>query len=86
MKPARSNHPSSDTIYHGMVIIPYIRGISKKLRHIGNQFNVRTIFKTKHTLHGALIKTGPVRDAQQTKLYVWQMLHWRNKQTFRSMR
>jgi hypothetical protein len=27
----------------------------------------RIIFKNKHTLHGTLMKTGPVRDAQQTK-------------------
>jgi hypothetical protein len=32
-----------------------------------NPFNVRTIFKTKRTLRGALRKTGPVRDAQKRK-------------------
>jgi hypothetical protein len=41
--------------------------VSKKFGSIGNRFNLRTIFKTKHTLRGALMKTGPVRDAQQTK-------------------
>jgi hypothetical protein len=25
MKPGRSNHPSSGTICHGMIIIPYVR-------------------------------------------------------------
>jgi hypothetical protein len=25
MKPGRSNHPSSGTIYHGMIINPYVR-------------------------------------------------------------
>jgi hypothetical protein len=50
MKPMRSNHPSSDKIYHGMVIILYVMGISEVFRCTGNHFNVRTIFKTKHTL------------------------------------
>jgi hypothetical protein len=46
MKPARSNCPSSDTIYHSMVIIiPYVKGISEKFRCIGNHFNVRNISK-----------------------------------------
>jgi hypothetical protein len=73
MEPGRCNRPSSDTIYHGTVIIPYVRGISEKFRRIGNRFNVRTIFKTKHTLRGTLMKTGPVRDAQQTKQCVYSI-------------
>jgi hypothetical protein len=67
IKPSRSNRPSSDTIYCCTVIIPYVKGIFEKMRHIGNHSNLRIIFKTKHKLHGTLIKTGPVRDAQQTK-------------------
>jgi hypothetical protein len=46
MKPLKRNHLSSDTIHQGMVIIPYIKGISKKFRCTGNHFNVRIIFKT----------------------------------------
>jgi hypothetical protein len=34
-------------------------------RRIGNRINVRTIFKTKHTLRGTLVKTGPVRNASR---------------------
>jgi hypothetical protein len=64
MKPVRSNRSASDTIYHGMVI-PYVRGISAKFRHTGNRFNVRTIFKTKHTLRGTLMKTGTDKEAQE---------------------
>jgi hypothetical protein len=67
MKLSRSNCSSSDTIYQGTVIIPYFKGISEKFRHIGKRFNVRTIFRTKHTLHVTLMKIGPVRDAQQLK-------------------
>jgi hypothetical protein len=73
MKPGRSKGPSSDTVYHGMVIIPYVRGISEKYRHIGNRFNVRTIFKTKHRLRGTLMKTRPVGDAQQMKQCVYSI-------------
>jgi hypothetical protein len=64
MKPSRSNCPSSDTIFQGTVIIPFIRGISKKFRSIENLFSVRTIFKSKHTSGGTLMKTGSVRDSQ----------------------
>jgi hypothetical protein len=67
MKPSRSNRPSSDTIYQGTVINIFSKGISLKFGRFGNSFNVRTILKTKHTLHGTLMKTGPVRDAQQAK-------------------
>jgi hypothetical protein len=43
MKPLRSNHPS-DTTHQGMIIIPYVRGLSEKFRCIGNRFSVRNIF------------------------------------------
>jgi hypothetical protein len=73
MKPSRSNCPSSDTEYLGTVIIPYVKGISEKFRRIRNRFIVRTIFKTKHTLRGTLMKTGPLSDAQQTKQCVYSI-------------
>jgi hypothetical protein len=41
MKPSTRNHPSSDTIYQGIVIILYVTGTSKKFRCIGNSFNLR---------------------------------------------
>jgi hypothetical protein len=50
MKTAKSNGPSSDTVYQDTVFIPYVKGISEKFRRIGNRFSVRTIFKTKHAL------------------------------------
>jgi hypothetical protein len=71
VKTSTRNRLSSDTVYQGTVVIPYVKGISEKFRLIGNHFNLRTIFKTKHTLRGTLMKTGPVRDAQQTKQYVY---------------
>jgi hypothetical protein len=50
----------------GSVYIPYAKGISEKLRCIGNRYNIRTIYKTKHTLRNSLKKTRPERDPQQT--------------------
>jgi hypothetical protein len=67
MKPSTRNRPSSGIIYQHTVIIRYVKGISEKLRRIGNRFNLSTIFKTKHILRETLMKTWPVREAQQTK-------------------
>jgi hypothetical protein len=72
MKPSARNHPS-DTVYQGTVVVPYVKGTSEKFRHIRNHFNLRPIFKTKHTLRGTLMKTGLVRDAQQTKQCVYSI-------------
>jgi hypothetical protein len=60
MKPSRSNRPSSDIIHQGTVIIPYVKSISEKFRRIVNRFNIRTIFETKRSLRGTLMKTGPI--------------------------
>jgi hypothetical protein len=34
MKPSVKNRPTSDTVYQGTVVIPYVKGISEKFRHI----------------------------------------------------
>jgi hypothetical protein len=73
MKASINNCPS-DAIYKGTIIIPYVKRTSEKFRLTGKRFNVRTIFKTKHTLRGAVTKTGPVRDAQQPKQCVYNIL------------
>jgi hypothetical protein len=65
LKPPTRNRPSSDRTYQGTVVIPYVKGIAEKFRRIGNRFQLRTIFKTKHTLRGTLMKTGSSRDTQQ---------------------
>jgi hypothetical protein len=73
MKPSTTNRPS-ETKYQATVIIPpYVKGTSEKFSRIGNRFNLRTIFKTKHTLCGTLMKTGPVREVQQTKQCVYSI-------------
>jgi hypothetical protein len=73
IKPSRSKRPSSDTIYQGTVIILHVKGISETFRCVGNRFNVRTTFKTKYTLRGTLMETGPVRDGQQMKQCVYNI-------------
>jgi hypothetical protein len=73
MKPSTRNRPSSDTIYENTVIPPYVKGFFEKFGSIGKLFSVRTTFKTKHTLHGTLMKAGRVRDAQQTKQCVYNI-------------
>jgi hypothetical protein len=57
MKPSGSNRSYAGTICQGTVIIPYVKDISEELRRIGNRFNVSTVFETKYTLHGTLMKT-----------------------------
>jgi hypothetical protein len=73
IKPLARNHPSSDTAYQGTAVIPYVKGTSEKFRRIRNRFHLRIIFKTKHTLRVTLLKTGPVRDAQQMKQRVYSI-------------
>jgi hypothetical protein len=48
----------------GSVYIPYVKGVSEELKSIGNRYNIRTIFKTEHTLR-KLMKTRQERDPQQ---------------------
>jgi hypothetical protein len=67
MKSSVRNRPTSDTV------VPYVKGISEKFRHIGNRFSLRTIFKTKHTLRGTMMKTRLVGVAQQTKQCVYSI-------------
>jgi hypothetical protein len=63
MKASRSNRPSN-TIY---------QALSSHMLRVPprNSDALETVFKTKHTFRGTLMKTGPVRDAQQTKQYVY---------------
>jgi hypothetical protein len=50
-KPSRSSDYFSQTTCQDTIIIPYVKGISEKFKHIGNWFNVRTIFKiNKHSV------------------------------------
>jgi hypothetical protein len=49
----------------GFVYISHVMGTSEKFEPIGNQYNIRTIFKTKHALKSSVIKTKLEREPQQ---------------------
>jgi hypothetical protein len=55
------------------VYIPYVKGASEKFKRIGNRYNIRTIFKTKHELRSSLMKTRPERDPQQTARCIYSI-------------
>jgi hypothetical protein len=57
----------------GTVHIPYVKSISEKFRRIGNQYNIRTIFRTKHTLRSLIVRTRPKSDPQQTANCVYSI-------------
>jgi hypothetical protein len=52
-----SSHPNKEEKLLGSVYIPYVKGISEKFKRTGNRYNVRTIFRTKHTLRSSLMQT-----------------------------
>jgi hypothetical protein len=49
----------------GSVYISYVKSVTEKFKRVGNCYNIRMIFQTKHTLRSSLIKTRPERDPQQ---------------------
>jgi hypothetical protein len=61
----RSNHPNKEEKPLGSVYIPYVKGVSEKLKYIGNPDNIRTILKNKHIFRSSRMKTRLERDAQQ---------------------
>jgi hypothetical protein len=73
MKSSTKNHPSSERIYQGTIVIPYVKVTSEKFRRIGDRFSIRTLLKTKHALLWTFMTTGPARDTQQTKWCVYSI-------------
>jgi hypothetical protein len=57
----------------GSVYIPYVKGVSEKFKRILNRYNIRTIFKTKHTLRSSLMKTRPERGPLQTTQCIYSI-------------
>jgi hypothetical protein len=53
-----SSQPNTEEKPLGFVYIPYVKGVSKKFKRIGNRYDIRTIFKTKHKLRSLLMKPG----------------------------
>jgi hypothetical protein len=52
------------------VYVPYVKGDSEKFKCIGNWYNIRMIFRTKHTLRSSLMRE---RDPQQMSQCVYSI-------------
>jgi hypothetical protein len=66
-----SSHLNKEKKSLGSLYIPYVKDVSETFKCIGNRYNVRIIFKTKHTLRNSFIKTRPERDPQKTAQCVY---------------
>ncbi|KAJ8912740.1 hypothetical protein NQ315_016695 [Exocentrus adspersus] len=53
--------------------ISYIPGVSEKLKKLGNNFNIRTAFKTNNTLRSILTHTKPIKKEQNEKNCIYQI-------------
>lgn len=53
--------------------IPYVPGLSEKIRRLGRNFNVRTAFKTHSTLRQSLVKTKPRNGTQESKNCIYSI-------------
>jgi hypothetical protein len=56
----------------GSVYIPYVKGVSEKLKRIGNWYNIRMIFKT-NTLLAVTPENQATRDQQQTAQRIYNI-------------
>jgi hypothetical protein len=54
----------ADEIRLSTVVIPYVKGILEKFRHIGERYNIKTVFKTRQTLRRMLTRTWSHREVQ----------------------
>src|SRR5204863_488936 len=53
--------------------IPYVPGLSEKIRRVARKFKVRTAFKTQNTLRQCLVKTKPKNGTQGSKNCVYRI-------------
>jgi hypothetical protein len=68
-----SSHSNKKEKPLGSVNIPYVTSVSEKFKRIGNPHNIRSIFRTKHTLRSSLMKARLERDLQQMALCVYSI-------------
>jgi hypothetical protein len=55
------------------VFILYVKGISEKIKCIGNPYNITSVFKRKHTLRSSLMRTRPERYLLQMACCVYSI-------------
>ncbi|KAJ8915502.1 hypothetical protein NQ315_012383 [Exocentrus adspersus] len=70
--PSHNNNQQRQNPVANMTI-PYIPGISEKLKKLGNNFNIRTAFKTNNTLRSILTHTKPINKEQNEKNCIYQI-------------
>jgi hypothetical protein len=54
-------------------IIPYVPGLSEKIKRIGHRYDVRTSFRTTNTLRSILTQTKPKNTEESTKNCVYSI-------------
>lgn len=64
--PSRSIRLKNEVQPLGIMSIPYIRGFSEKFKRISNRYNIKTVFKTWHSLRNSLMRTRPIGSTQET--------------------
>lgn len=53
--------------------IPYVPGLSEKIRRVARKFKIRTAFKTQNTLRQCLVKTKPKNGTQDSKNCIYRI-------------
>ncbi|XP_074026482.1 uncharacterized protein [Leptinotarsa decemlineata] len=53
-EPCKGEKPSQPVL-----ALPYIRGLSERIRRIGSKYNIRTCFRSGNTIRSSLMKTRP---------------------------
>jgi hypothetical protein len=61
----KKSYPSTQSKAACTVVIAYVKGISDKFKRIGNKYNIKTVFKTKHTLRDIFVRTKLHTKSQQ---------------------
>jgi hypothetical protein len=60
-----SGHPEERRKPLSITLIPCVKGISENFRCIGDSYNFKTVFKTKHSLWDMLMRAEPARSPHQ---------------------
>lgn len=69
----RNQNRSENNLDVVNLVIPYIPNISNKIRRLGKNFNIRTIFKTNNTVRSFLTNVKPFNNEQNTKNVVYKI-------------
>jgi predicted GIY-YIG superfamily endonuclease len=68
-----NNRNNSANIICKNLTTPYVKGLSERIKKIGNQSNIRTSFKSNNTLRSILTKTKPKNEEQSSKNCIYQI-------------